>query len=220
MRRHHHAAPPRPAPRAPRLRENGTSFEFSLCLSRACLGKIMHFIYKWRKKCRFLTRAPFNDQAALSRTRVLAQTTCLCKLVKHSTHRRLQKRHSFSAFPMFAPSLSWQTIGFLYKWRKRRFRTVFWRSASRSTKLFPVGPGVSRLQRGSGSHAAQLGFVQQPPLRSASAPSTIPSRDSRSSRWDANEIGQSSNIYTALHACVHTRPHDLAGKLLAETGGT
>jgi hypothetical protein len=37
------------------LRENGTFFEFSLCLSRACLGKIMHFIYKWRKKCRFLT---------------------------------------------------------------------------------------------------------------------------------------------------------------------
>jgi len=27
--------------------------EFSLCLSRACLGKIMHFIYKWLKKCRF-----------------------------------------------------------------------------------------------------------------------------------------------------------------------
>jgi hypothetical protein len=30
--------------------ENGTFFEFSLCLSRACLGKIMHFIYKWLKK--------------------------------------------------------------------------------------------------------------------------------------------------------------------------
>eukprot|EP01046_Picozoa_sp_COSAG06_P010508 COSAG06_NODE_575_length_14056_cov_25.763345_3_plen_189_part_00 len=28
-------------------------FEFSLCLSRACLGKIMHFIYIWLKKCRF-----------------------------------------------------------------------------------------------------------------------------------------------------------------------
>jgi hypothetical protein len=27
--------------------------EFSLCLSRACLGKIMHFIYKWLKKWRF-----------------------------------------------------------------------------------------------------------------------------------------------------------------------
>jgi hypothetical protein len=37
------------------LRENGTFFEFSLCLSRACLGKMMHFIYKWLKKCRFLT---------------------------------------------------------------------------------------------------------------------------------------------------------------------
>jgi hypothetical protein len=37
------------------LRENGTFFEFSLCLSRACLGKIIHFIYKWLKKCRLLT---------------------------------------------------------------------------------------------------------------------------------------------------------------------
>eukprot|EP01046_Picozoa_sp_COSAG06_P009441 COSAG06_NODE_494_length_15057_cov_7.707782_8_plen_66_part_00 len=36
------------------LRENGTFFEFSLCLSRACLGKIMHGIHKWLKKCRFL----------------------------------------------------------------------------------------------------------------------------------------------------------------------
>ena len=33
-------------------------FEFSLCLSRACLGKIMNFIYKWRKKCRFLAWPP------------------------------------------------------------------------------------------------------------------------------------------------------------------
>ena len=30
-------------------------FEFSLCLSRACLGEMFVFIYKWRKKCRFLT---------------------------------------------------------------------------------------------------------------------------------------------------------------------
>jgi hypothetical protein len=31
-------------------------FEFSLCLSRACLGKMMHFMYKWhRKKWRFFT---------------------------------------------------------------------------------------------------------------------------------------------------------------------
>jgi hypothetical protein len=37
------------------LRENGTFFEFSLCSSRACLGKMLIFIYKWLKKCRFLT---------------------------------------------------------------------------------------------------------------------------------------------------------------------
>ena len=41
-------------------------FEFSLCLSRACLGKMMTFIYKWRKKCRFspfshLTLMKFDD---------------------------------------------------------------------------------------------------------------------------------------------------------------
>jgi hypothetical protein len=29
-------------------------FEFSLCLSRACLGKMFVFIYKWRKKWRFV----------------------------------------------------------------------------------------------------------------------------------------------------------------------
>ena len=43
--------------RADTLRENGTFFEFSLCLSRACLGKIMHFIYKWRKSAVFLPAA-------------------------------------------------------------------------------------------------------------------------------------------------------------------
>jgi hypothetical protein len=47
------------------LRENGTFFEFSLCLSRACLGKIMHFIYKWLKKCRFRTSSPSLDRAPL-----------------------------------------------------------------------------------------------------------------------------------------------------------
>jgi hypothetical protein len=30
-------------------------FEFFLCLSRACLGKMLIFIYKWLKKCRFRT---------------------------------------------------------------------------------------------------------------------------------------------------------------------
>jgi hypothetical protein len=35
------------------LGTNGPFFEFSLCLSRACLGKMFVFIYKWRKKDRF-----------------------------------------------------------------------------------------------------------------------------------------------------------------------
>jgi hypothetical protein len=35
---------------------NASFFEcFSLCLSRACLGKMIIFIYKWRKKTRCLT---------------------------------------------------------------------------------------------------------------------------------------------------------------------
>jgi hypothetical protein len=34
--------------------ENGTFFEFSLCLSRACLGKMLIFIYKWLKSAVFL----------------------------------------------------------------------------------------------------------------------------------------------------------------------
>ena len=32
-----------------------TLFEFSLCLSRACLGEKIVFIYKWRKKVRACT---------------------------------------------------------------------------------------------------------------------------------------------------------------------
>ena len=37
------------------LRKRHLFFEFSLCLSRACLGKMMHFIYKWRKNGVFRT---------------------------------------------------------------------------------------------------------------------------------------------------------------------
>ena len=31
------------------VRKRLSGFEFSLCLSRACLGKMIHFVYKWRK---------------------------------------------------------------------------------------------------------------------------------------------------------------------------
>jgi hypothetical protein len=36
---------------------NASFFEFSLCLSRACLGEMIILTFKWRKKWRFLTCA-------------------------------------------------------------------------------------------------------------------------------------------------------------------
>jgi hypothetical protein len=38
-----------------RLLKNASLFEFSLRLFRACLGKMITFSIKWRKKTRFLT---------------------------------------------------------------------------------------------------------------------------------------------------------------------
>eukprot|EP01046_Picozoa_sp_COSAG06_P088615 COSAG06_NODE_35027_length_465_cov_1.590164_1_plen_83_part_01 len=35
--------------------ENASLFEFSLCLSRACLGKTIVLSIKWRKRCVFRT---------------------------------------------------------------------------------------------------------------------------------------------------------------------
>jgi hypothetical protein len=35
------------------VRKTASFLEFSLCLSRACLGKMMHFIYKWLKNAVF-----------------------------------------------------------------------------------------------------------------------------------------------------------------------
>eukprot|EP01046_Picozoa_sp_COSAG06_P013892 COSAG06_NODE_848_length_11971_cov_10.199882_14_plen_139_part_00 len=40
------------------LETNGPFFEFSLCLSRACLGKMFVFIYKWLKRTVFTHRMP------------------------------------------------------------------------------------------------------------------------------------------------------------------
>jgi hypothetical protein len=68
------------------LRENGTFFEFSLCSSRACLGQMLIFIYKWRKKCRFLAFLSFGNTSCTTKTH-----TPVC----------------VSAFPVFVPSLSW-----------------------------------------------------------------------------------------------------------------
>ena len=43
--------------------KNGTSFfEFSLYLSRACLGKMIVFMYKWLQKCRFSQETLADDE--------------------------------------------------------------------------------------------------------------------------------------------------------------
>ena len=80
---------------------NASFFEcFSLCLSRACLGKMIILVYKWRKKTRFLTVALWREY------RVPATNALF-----------------FSTFPMSVPSLSWSNYRFDVKVTpKRAFR--------------------------------------------------------------------------------------------------
>ena len=60
-------------------------FECFLCLSRACLGKKIIFLYKWFKK-----------------------TFLPAEIMIPTSHAMRNADHSFlSAFPMFVPSLSW-----------------------------------------------------------------------------------------------------------------
>ena len=86
--------------RADVLQENGTLFEFSLCLSRACLGKMIVFIYKWYK----------NGVSDLGR--------CDQKISFDGRKPRENASSAYktapylSAFPMFVPSLSWQNDRF------------------------------------------------------------------------------------------------------------
>jgi hypothetical protein len=45
---------------------NASPIEFSLCLFRACLGKMIIFIYKWREKTRLLTKETASSAAMLT----------------------------------------------------------------------------------------------------------------------------------------------------------
>jgi hypothetical protein len=49
------------------LRKTPLFFEFSLCLSRACLGKMFVLMYKWRKKWRFSHHQGHEDVDAVDR---------------------------------------------------------------------------------------------------------------------------------------------------------
>ena len=77
-------------------------FEFSLCSSRACLGKIMHFIYKWLKNGRF----PYVTRRLLP--------ACNLWLVRTAAVSRCGRpaETSFFYFSMFVLNLSWQMFGF------------------------------------------------------------------------------------------------------------
>ena len=85
------------------LRKRHLFFEFSLCLSRACLGKMFVFMYKWRKN------AVFSYPLGAERIVEAEKTVALF----------------WSAFPIFVPSLSWQIDHFAYVMaHKGRFLTL------------------------------------------------------------------------------------------------
>ena len=99
------------------LRKTPLFFEFSLCLSRACLGKMMHFIYKWRKKWCFFAplRWLLREGEELTpdkRGHHRQNLTC-------GTERHKAGSCQFSV-SLFVPSLSWQTIAFDSSKRKHR----------------------------------------------------------------------------------------------------
>jgi hypothetical protein len=47
------------------VRKTASFFEVSLCLSRACLGKMIVFIYKWLKNAVRFSQEPIDCDAAL-----------------------------------------------------------------------------------------------------------------------------------------------------------
>jgi len=64
------------------------SFLSSLCLSRACLGKISIFICKWRKKCRFAHRT----SRSIYRRSHLPHMQYICSTIYHTPTRPDQTR--------------------------------------------------------------------------------------------------------------------------------
>eukprot|EP01046_Picozoa_sp_COSAG06_P001916 COSAG06_NODE_64_length_26790_cov_7.462291_12_plen_200_part_00 len=80
-------------------------FEFSLCLSRACLGKMIVYIYKWRK------RTVFSPAGARTAPKYSPSWPLAASPSRHSsaTSSPLQKQSfAFKNFPMSVRSLSWQ----------------------------------------------------------------------------------------------------------------
>jgi hypothetical protein len=101
--------------------KNAFPLNFSLCLSRACLGKIIIFIEfvlaKWLPQRRFFAPVKLMLHDA-SLPLLSGQVNCpggpvvlaLQNLGLHPIRKRISV---LSAFPMFVPSLSWQNDAFL-----------------------------------------------------------------------------------------------------------
>ena len=96
--------PSRPA--GSTLQENVPFWEFSLCLSRACLGKTIAFIYKWRKKRRFLTCTLTRLQKTETKSSFsfalfqCMSRACLGKYSVFFEHRVAPKSRSFRSAPL------------------------------------------------------------------------------------------------------------------------
>ena len=82
------------------VRTRYSGFEVFLCLSRACLGKIFVFTYKWLEQTVF-TPAEVSAADALR------------------SHRACENRHYFLNFSYGYPEPVLVKCIFIYKWRKK-----------------------------------------------------------------------------------------------------
>ena len=96
----HPPLPPELLAQVHRLSPSETRFlgVFSLCLSRACLGKLIAFSIKWRKRCGF--PAPGLWEVGVSLSPAFSQPP------SHLLEQQCppcEKRHSFLSFPYACP---------------------------------------------------------------------------------------------------------------------
>jgi hypothetical protein len=93
---------------------NASFFEFSLCLSRACLGKMTIFIHKWRKRTRF----PYQGGG---RRDVVDGADCLAGLRDVSVFvPAFTQKRSFLMSPCLCPEpVLVKCSFFIYKWLKK-----------------------------------------------------------------------------------------------------
>eukprot|EP01046_Picozoa_sp_COSAG06_P049553 COSAG06_NODE_7653_length_2427_cov_4.548110_1_plen_178_part_00 len=96
-----------------------------VCLSRACLGKMMHFHIKWRKKYRFLT-CPVDE---VRRT---------AKLVEAFMPHKEPKKNvlCFELFLCLSRACLGKTIIFVWKWLKKMRFSHGLRTATSPRRVF------------------------------------------------------------------------------------